>query len=109
MSTVGTQIDIYVNNVIQDNIVYFVTFTFDFTSKSAKIYLNGVELVPIVRSLSSSITTAWLQNVNLEIAADAGNSLFYLGNIYTTSIYNRALTAQEVLQNYNATKGRFGL
>ena len=24
-------------------------------------------------------------------------------------IYNRALTAQEVLQNYNATKGRFGL
>lgn len=25
------------------------------------------------------------------------------------SIYNRALTAQEVLQNYNATKSRFGL
>ena len=27
----------------------------------------------------------------------------------TTQIYNRALTASEVLQNYNATKGRFGL
>jgi hypothetical protein len=24
-------------------------------------------------------------------------------------MYNRALSAQEVLQNYNATKGRFGL
>jgi hypothetical protein len=24
-------------------------------------------------------------------------------------MYNRALTAQEILQNYNATKGRYGL
>jgi len=27
--------------------------------------------------------------------------------VYSCSIYNRALTAAEVLQNYNATKGRF--
>jgi hypothetical protein len=27
----------------------------------------------------------------------------------TFSIYNRALSAAEVLQNYNAQKGRFGL
>jgi hypothetical protein len=31
------------------------------------------------------------------------------GNIAITRIYNRAITAAEVLQNYNATKGRFGL
>ena len=31
------------------------------------------------------------------------------GNIAQTQIYNRALTAQEVLQNYTATKSRFGL
>ena len=31
------------------------------------------------------------------------------GNIYNASIYNRALSASEVLQNYNALKGRFGL
>jgi hypothetical protein len=31
------------------------------------------------------------------------------GNIASVQIYNRALTAQEVLQNYNAQKGRFGL
>jgi hypothetical protein len=30
-------------------------------------------------------------------------------NQYITSIYNRALSAQEVNQNYNATKTRFGL
>ncbi len=31
------------------------------------------------------------------------------GSIPTIQIYNRALLAEEVLQNYNATKGRFGL
>lgn len=31
------------------------------------------------------------------------------GNIGPAKIYSRALTAQEVLQNYNATKTRFGL
>jgi hypothetical protein len=30
-------------------------------------------------------------------------------NVSQVQIYNRALTASEVLQNYNATKGRFGL
>jgi hypothetical protein len=34
---------------------------------------------------------------------------YYNGKISTTQIYNRALSAAEVLQNYNAQKGRFGL
>jgi len=33
----------------------------------------------------------------------------YQGNIGNFYIYNRALTASEILQNYNAQKGRFGL
>lgn len=42
--------------------------------------------------------------------ANNGNS-FAPGNtrIAQTTVYNRALTAEEVAQNYNATKGRFGL
>ena len=31
------------------------------------------------------------------------------GKIHNTYYYNRALSAEEVLQNYNTTKGRFGL
>jgi hypothetical protein len=29
--------------------------------------------------------------------------------LYTTQIYNRALSATEITQNYNALKSRFGL
>lgn len=39
----------------------------------------------------------------------AGNSRYLNGNVSQVSLYNRALSATEVLQNYNATKSRFGL
>jgi hypothetical protein len=34
---------------------------------------------------------------------------YQVGNVYNISIYNRALSAAEILQNYNMTKTRFGL
>lgn len=39
----------------------------------------------------------------------AGDTQIYNGNISMVQVYNRVLTPSEVLQNYNATKGRFGL
>jgi hypothetical protein len=39
----------------------------------------------------------------------ANLSGIYEGKLSNLKIYNRALSAAEVLQNYNATKGRFGL
>jgi hypothetical protein len=32
-----------------------------------------------------------------------------VGDIYSIKVYNRALSPAEILQNYNATKGRYGL
>jgi hypothetical protein len=36
-------------------------------------------------------------------------SRLYAGRISNTLIYNRTLTATEVLRNYNATRTRFGV
>ena len=38
-----------------------------------------------------------------------GSSYYFNGKLSQPQIYNRVLTASEVLQNYNALKGRFGL
>ena len=38
-----------------------------------------------------------------------GSSRFFNGNISNVTIYNRTLSSSEVLQNYNAIKGRYGL
>jgi hypothetical protein len=34
---------------------------------------------------------------------------YFIGDISNFQLYNRALSREEVLQNYNATRGRFGL
>ena len=39
----------------------------------------------------------------------AGGSFVFNGNIGPVQIYNRDLSANEVLHNYNALRGRFGL
>jgi hypothetical protein len=33
----------------------------------------------------------------------------FVGNIYSLRIYNRELSAQEVQQNFNALRGRYGI
>jgi hypothetical protein len=38
-----------------------------------------------------------------------GDYGYFSGGIASVKVYNRALSASEVLQNYNATKTRFGL
>jgi len=42
-------------------------------------------------------------------AVTGGNGAWLVGNVYNATMYNRALSEAEVFQNYNATKGRFGL
>jgi hypothetical protein len=46
----------------------------------------------------------------LSIAKGVFASYFYYNGLMgPIQIYNKSLTAQEVLQNYNATKSRYGL
>jgi hypothetical protein len=45
----------------------------------------------------------------LFLASNVGSNLFWAGEISNVSLYNRALTPQEIQQNFNALRGRFGL
>jgi hypothetical protein len=71
----------------------------------ATIYINGVS--------DSSTSTAINPN-----AANVGTSIgrvgdfngqYFSGKIVNALMYNRALSSQEVLQNFNATRARFGV
>jgi surface protein len=48
-------------------------------------------------------------NHKLYISSRAGANLFFNGGIAQVLVYNRALTAAEIQQNYNAIKSRYGL
>jgi hypothetical protein len=71
---------------------------------SAKVYKNGV----LVGTKSGAGTTAVQNSAHrLRIAKTGGQ----IGNfsLATVHLYDRALSSAEVLQNFNALKGRFGL
>jgi hypothetical protein len=92
--------------VLTTNTWYYGGVTYNSTTKQLSIYLNGV---------LTSTTTFPVATVSL----NTGNGSFnYIGNIFNATVplngnisnvqvYNRALSASEVLQNYNATKWRF--
>jgi hypothetical protein len=69
-----------------------------------KLYKNGVFVTEGVSSMGILTGTA-----ATHIAKHGTISYNWKGNIAQTSIYNRALLASEILQNYNAQKSRFGL
>jgi hypothetical protein len=74
-----------------------------------QIYLNGI-LQPAFTSILGTRSIAYtIPNYKIGALLLSGFNDYYSGSIASTKIYNKVLTAQEVLQNYNATKTRFGL
>ena len=67
------------------------------------VYLNGSSV------LTTTITVSNQATGNLYGASEANASQHAACTAASFSMYNRALTSTEVLQNYNALKGRFGL
>ena len=81
--------------------------TGDINSDRLKAYINGtLQTLTYSGTIPSSTGTV---NTNLNIGAYITNSNYSNGNISAVQIYNRALSSTEILQNYNATKTRFGL
>jgi hypothetical protein len=72
----------------------------------SKIYVNG-QLATSIAETRTLLTTS----ANFVLGTETENTSSYPlnGNIANTQIYNRALSATEVAQNYNALKSRFGL
>ena len=71
------------------------------------LFENGIKTAtkPLVGSAPSSSRTNFIIG-SRQITSDINH---FDGKISNTMIYNRALTDAEVLQNFNATKDRFGL
>jgi hypothetical protein len=67
-------------------------------------YVNGV-----LYSTASNLNTTFSGNASVYIAQGHSGVNSLNGYIGESRIYNISLSAAQVLQNYNATKGRFGL
>ncbi len=106
----GGSTDILLNYTLPSAGIYNIVSSINANSQT--LYVNGVARATTNVNISSN--TFNISGRDLLIGAtrdNAGTGIIgpFPGNIYTTKIYNRVLSPQEIQQNYNATKTRFGL
>lgn len=83
------------------------SFVYNSTTKSVTFYYNGVS--------NSTVTDATIVEQASDTSPLSIGSMrnvsqgFWNGNIASVLVYNRQLSAAEVLGNFNATRGRFGV
>ena len=79
---------------------YYVVGTHDGTT--IKIYVNAV------KGTDASAGSATTNTASFYIGAESSGN-YFKGDIGPVQVYNIALSATEVLQNFNAQRGRFGV
>ena len=72
-------------------------------SNTINFYANGSAIGSFSHSHTPSTATEYLE------VGNGSSGEYFAGNIAYVKVYNQALSASEVLQNYNAIKGRYGL
>jgi len=81
---------------------HHVTVTYDLTT--VKLYYNG--LLDTTATQAGTLTTVYPVRLGQGIG---GEKRYFNGLLPTFHMYNRVLSADEVLQNFNATRTRFGV
>jgi|688.fasta_scaffold57756_5 hypothetical protein len=78
---------------------------------SIYFYLDGVLLASNYSLNGGPLDTSWINSQPLRIGGRQNHCPYssFFGNLYTFRYYNRALSANEILYNFNLSKSRFGL
>lgn len=106
----GTAVEILTQNAfpqLLDSWGHIVMVRQNGSTNNGCFYVNGT-----YEPISSSATVLNVNtttNMTLGNTSDRYSKYWTKGDFGIAQIYNRALSATEVLQNYNAQKGRFGL
>jgi len=88
-------------NIAQNN-WYHIIASYD--GSNVRLYVNSV-----LQLTTASVATPISSNSGIYLMRRWDTADYFGGHLSTVKIYNRALSQQEVLQNYNATKKRYGL
>lgn len=100
----ATSMQISATNAITNGTYAHFAATADGTN--VKLYKNGVEIATLASSVlptNATRTTNYIGRSNF-----VGDS-YFAGNIDSVRMYNRALTATEINQNYRAIATRYGI
>lgn len=99
-----------VSNKLTLNSWNHVTAVFNYTNVTgSSLFINGNAMTPTQLASTPTNVNATFNNGNLRICGVRGDLIYkFSGSMGEFRIYNRNLTKQEALQNYMATKARYG-
>ena len=83
------------------------SITFNWNGSSYDIYINSVSKTTTFGTSTGHVPL--ISPTNLTFGYGYNSTLKFTGKIAQVSTYNRALTAEEIQQNFNALRGRFGI
>jgi len=104
LNGVSVNNDLSANVISQTNVWYLATITHDAVANIGNIYLNGNLSVSATMGTIVPITT-----LNSYVGREVNSGQNFPGWIGDVIVYNRALTADEATQNYNALRRRYNL
>ena len=98
------------NYIFPDNINQFthVSCTWIASTGAKNNYINGV-LTNSTASSTYGFGENTTEGVRISSLSNGQGDNFFSGRVANTLLYNRALTAAEIQQNFNALKGRFSI
>jgi hypothetical protein len=88
--------------VVSPNTSYLITITLNKSTNTWSLYVNGTYISSLIsnQTFTTSAPTLGINYSGIEP---------FPGNMYSFSYYNRALSASEISQNFNALRGRYGI
>ena len=79
-----------------------------YTSGSRKLYINGI-LVNSDTQSGTIVTNTGGMSIGAYGGYSGSRGYYYNGNLAICRVYNKELSADEIGQNFNATRSRFGI
>lgn len=95
------------------NTWYNIAFSYSFLNNFLRFYING-ELINSTQSSSgvynTNLSSSYVISINRNwIRGSTFTTQYFQGEVPQASIYNRALSDEEIQQNFDALRQRFGI
>ena len=103
----NVNLSISVSNFFESNVWKKVDLVWSHTSNTLTFYRNGIGITSSTPASSSFQNRA--SNISIGYTYNVFNNNYWAGQMGSVHLYQRALSAQEIAQNFNATRDRYGI
>lgn len=87
---------------------YYTVGVFDPADRTIKLYVNGILRATATASVGYN-QIAYDSSYQVQVGYNPVNNGYFTGQIGETSIYNTPLTSDDITQNFNSLRGRYGI